>query len=115
MPTNKEYKFKTVEEIMKFVNSKNVNDFIIDFAQMLIGAVSFKEAALDKVKELIDKIPQDERDEGLYQLWEDCQNQCNSVEFTWIDDGKHDYTNKSKIEISIESQVLGGENVTLEV
>ena len=74
-PTPKEYKFSSVEDMLKFLNNDNVDLFLVDFGKMLKQAVAFRE--LGKLAcELFDIEHKDD---------------ITSIEsMTWIDDGKHE-------------------------
>lgn len=73
VPTNKEYVFKTVGDIVDFVTEENIDDFLIDLKLMLLDS----KRSVDLIKYL------------------PAENKINSandvlVALSWIDDGEHE-------------------------
>lgn len=74
-PTNKEYKFSSVDDMLKFLTNENVELFLVDFSKMLKQAVAVKQ---------LSKVVCDLK--GIE--YTDDMTSVNSM--TWIDDGKHE-------------------------
>ncbi len=73
--TNKEYFFSTIQDMYSFVNSDNIDDFLIDFGSMLKQVVEYREKTIEIAKHLNMTVD---------------PNDIEVKEFSWIDDGEHD-------------------------
>ena len=79
----KEYKIKTVQDIIDCTNKSNLDNFLTDFRKMLEMAHAFRE--LSKSLAEIAGLPRE-------------MQEIESKGFVWIDDGKHD----SKVTIGVK-------------
>ena len=74
-PTNKEYQFSSIEDMLEFLTNENVELFLVDFSKMLKQAVAVQDMA--KV--------------GCELKGIEYTNDMTCVDsMTWIDDGKHE-------------------------
>jgi hypothetical protein len=72
MKKSKHYNLKTIEDISKMVNEKNIQNFLIDFSECLLRLVVARKKSKLSAKDFY------------------------MSEMEWIDDGKHKLTIKIK-------------------
>lgn len=74
-PTNKEYEFSSVDDMLKFLTNDNVDLFLVDFSKMLKQAV-----AVQQFSKVVCELKGVEYTDDMVSV----------DSMTWIDDGKHD-------------------------